>query len=400
MIITYVLDKAYIDLARISIASYKAQNPEAQIVVVSEKPITENMGQDENFVCPLPRTFRNRGQGDRISNAAYLKCYLPLILPYDKIIYVDADTICQRPLKNLWEMKCKYINLCETYDIGKIQARAIGAQKYGLTGMMVMNLRKLRKINFTAECMFVEKECPTPTTGWQHDETCINIAMRNKLHFIDKKWNYCHNRRYENPINEVNAYILHFVGSDKVEMTKGIRYKTMRSIGKYIYKKRIAIVGNAESLFDSTYGHEIDNHDFIIRFNRGFITKPISQGSRTDLVILALTLTPEEIKSYNSRFVANRSRFYQNETEYQIPDIDRGRLTSFLEAQPSSGFIAIDMCLYYEAAQIDLYGFDWEATRTFYNPDDYVTQHKYDREKQVVQEYEKLGLLKINKKSS
>lgn len=400
MIITYVLDKAYIDLARISIASYKAQNPEAQIVVVSEQPITENIGQDENFVCPLPRTFRNRGQGDRISNAAYLKCFLPLILPYDKTIYVDADTICQRPIKKLWEMNCKYINLCETYDIGRIQAKAIGVKRYGLTGMMVMNLKNLRKINFTAQCMFVEKECPTPTTGWQHDETCINIAMRNKLHFIDKKWNYCHNRKYENPIKESNAHILHFVGSDKIEMTKGIRYKTMRSIGKYIYKKRIAIVGNAESLFDSTYGHEIDNHDFIIRFNRGFITKPISQGSRTDLVILALTLTPEEINSYNARFVANRSRFYQNETKYQIPDIDRGRLTSFLGAQPSSGFIAIDMCLYFEAAQIDLYGFDFEETKTFYNPDDYVTQHKYDKEKEAVIGYEKQGLLKINKKNA
>lgn len=399
MILVYCIDKNFIDYARISIASYRAQNQEAKIIVVSEEPITESLGQDENVVYKLPRTFRNRGNGDRISNAAYLKCYLPIILPYEKILYVDADTICQRPLEKLWNMKCKYINLCEGYDFGKKQAAAIGSKKYGLTGMMVMNMNNLRKINFTAECMFVEKECPTPITGWQHDETCINVAMREKLKFIDKKWNYCHNRKYDNPIKEENAYILHYVGTDKIEMIKGIRYKTMRSIGKHIYKKRIAIVGNAASLFDSTYGHEIDNHDFVIRFNKGFVTKPISQGSRTDLVILALTLTPEELASYHARFVANRSRFYQNETKYQIPDIDRGRLTSFLGAQPSTGFIAIDMCLYFEAAQIDLYGFDWEATKTFYNPDDYVTQHKYDKEKETVLKYEKEGLIKINKKN-
>ena len=186
----------------------------------------------------------------------------------------------------------------------------------------------------------------------------------------------------------------------KINFIKGIRYRKMDEIGDKIYGKRIAIVGNAASLFDTTYGHEIDNHDFVIRFNKGFITKPISQGSRTDLVILALTLTPEELASYHARFVANRSRFYNNKTKYQIPDVERGRMASFLGAQPSTGFIAIDMCLYYDAAQIDLYGFDFEETKTFYNSDDYVTQHRYDREKNIVHEYEKAGFLKINKKSS
>lgn len=400
MIIVYCIDKKVIDLARISITSFKEQNPEARIVVVSEQPINENIGQDENVVFKLPRTFRNRGTGDRISNAAYLKCYLPLILPYEKILYVDADTICQRPLEKLWNMKCKYINLCEGYEFGKRQAAAIGAKKYGLTGMMVMNLHNLNKVHFTARCAFVEQIFPDPETGWQHDETCINVAMREKLKFIDKKWNYCHNRKYEKPIKEKNAAILHYVAEGKVEMKKGVRYSSMGPIARYIYGKRIAIVGNAASLFDTTFGHEIDNHDFVIRFNKGFITKPISQGSRTDLVILALTLTQEELDSYHARFVANRSRFYHNKTDLMIPDKARGLLSCFLGATPSTGFIAIDMCLYLEAAQIDLYGFDFEKTKTFYNPDDYITQHRYDREEQIVLKYEKEGFLKINKKSS
>jgi len=400
MIITYCIDKNFIDYARISIASYRAHNPEAKIVIVSEERIDVDMGQDENIVCKLPRTLRNRGPLDRISNAAYLKLYLPLILPYDKIIYVDADTICQRPIKKMWEMKCRYINICEGYKYGEKQAKAIGVKRYALTGMMVMNLKALRKINFTAICSFVEQILPDPETGWQHDETCINVAMKDRLTFIGKKWNYCHNRKYEKPIKEENAHILHYVGIDKIEMTKGVRYRTIKPIGNKIYKKRIAIVGNAKSLFDTTYGHEIDNHDFVIRFNKGFVTKPISQGSRTNLLILALTLTPEEIESYHSTYVVNRSRFYNNETKYQIPDIERGRLASFLDAQPSSGFIAVDMCLYYEAAQIDLYGFDFEETPTFYNPNDYVTQHNYQKEKDIILGYEKLGFLKINKKNA
>lgn len=399
MIITYCIDKNYIDYARVSIASYRQHNPEAKIIIVSQKPIQEQIGQDENIVIQLPREMRSRGKGDRITNTAYLKCFLTL-LKYKKIIYVDADTICQAPLKELWEMPCAYINLCESYSFGRKQAAAIGAKRYGLTGMMVMNLETLRMANFTEECMKVEQTYPTPATGWQHDETCINVAMKSKLTFISQKWNYCHNKKYENPIEEESACILHFVGHDKMGMIKGTRYSTMSAIGKYITGRTVAIVGNAKSLFDSQYGPEIDVHDFVIRFNKGFIKKPESQGVKTDLVMLAVNLTENQIESYHSRFIANRSRSWDNKTNLRVPDRERARMVTYLGAQPSTGFIAIDMCIYFDAKQIDLYGFDFEETPTFYNPEGYVTQHKYANEKDIVERYERMGILRIHKKSS
>ena len=75
-------------------------------------------------------------------------------------------------------------------------------------------------------------------------------------------------------------------------------------------------------------------------------------------------------------------------------------MVTYLGAQPSTGFIAIDMCIYFDAKQIDLYGFDFEETPTFYNPEGYVTQHKYANEKDIVERYERMGILRIHKKSS
>lgn len=399
MIIVYCLDKNYIDYARISIASFKHHNPDARIVLVSEKLISEPIGQDESIKMKMPRKFRSRDEHDRITNASYIRLFLTE-LPYEKIIYVDADTICQKPLDELWNLPCEYINLTEGWAYGKKQAKALGVERYGITGMMVMNLANLRKANFTNICLEVEKNYPTPETGWQHDETCINVAMKDKLTFIDKKYHYCHNRRYDEPIDEKDAFILHYPANEKIAMKKGIRYSSMGNIGRYIYRKRIAIVGNAASLFETKYGPEIDKHEFVIRFNRGFITKPESQGTKTDLVLLATKLTEEELNSYHARFYADRSRHYGNDVRYRIPDRERAVMKSYLGRQPSTGFIAIDMCLYYEAAQIDLYGFDWEETPTFYNPEGYKTDHDYDREKDVVLAYEKAGILKINKKNS
>lgn len=397
MIVVYCLDENYKEITAISIRSVRKFNPQAKIIAVSEYDIGFYVDGVECVHIPLPDKMRNRGDGDRITKAAYLKCYLTQ-LPYEKIIYLDGDTICQGPLNELWEMPCEYINICESHSFGKKQAEAIGVKKYGLTGMMVMNLENLRKIGFTGLCLEVEKNYKTPATGWQHDETCINVAMKDKLNFVDKKWNYCHMREYDNPIPEAQAKILHYIGRTKDEMKRLPNYNTLDPIMDGIKGKRVAIVGNAKSLFDLEQGKQIDTFDFVIRFNRGFITRPECQGTKTNLLILACELTNNEIHGYNATWVANRSDRYNNPVYFTIPNKDRKILREKLECQPSTGFMAIDLCLSSGAKSIDLFGFDFEQTPTFYNPAGYQTAHDYSLEKRIVSEYERCGLLTINPK--
>lgn len=401
MIVVYCCDENYTEYTARSIRSVRKFNPNAKIIVVSETPISLWIDGVEKHVFYLPKQFRKRGEVDRITNAAYLKCFLTQ-LPYDKIIYLDGDTICQGPLNELWEMPCEYINICESHNHGKLQAKDIGHEKYGLTGMMVMNLKNLRKIGFTEKCLDVEENYPTPpVTGWRHDETCINVAMGDKLNFIDKKWDYCLNREYDDPIEPESAKILHYIGKQKEMMRSLPNYNTLDPILDDIKGKRVAIVGNAKSLLDSEqlYGPCINGMDFVIRFNRGFIINQWKQGRKTDLLILACLLTNDEINSYNAKWVANRSNSYQNPVYFTIPNQDRRLLRDKLNCQPSSGFMAIDLCLAAGAKSIDLFGFDFEQTPTFYNPEGYQTAHDYPTEKQIVLEYERCGLLTINPKT-
>lgn len=389
MIIVYVADKNYTDYLEQSIKSFRKFNPSAEIVVFTENKLNIDVKQYE---YKLPKLFRNRGNGDRISNTAYLKLFLTE-LHYDKIIYTDCDTICQSPLNELWNMPCKYINLCESHSYSKKQAKAIGTEKYGNTGVMVMNLKNLRKINFTEKCLEVEKSGFTPSTGWQHDETCINVAMKDYLHFIDNKWNYCHNRGYGKPIPEYQANILHFIGKHKEEMLELSFYKDLPLYE--ITGKSVAIVGNAQSLFDKHFGKEIDSHDIVIRFNKGFPNKPEIQGEKTSIVMLACELSKVDIQYYKAKYVINRSKGYENPADFTISNEDRHRLAEKLGSQPSTGFMAIDMCLSSCAKSIDLYGFDFEKTPTFYNSEGYKTQHDYNKEKEIVLNYEKSGLLTV-----
>lgn len=388
MIIVYVADRCYTEYLEQSVKSFRKFNPAAEFVVMTESPLPVNIPQ---FKYSLPKEYRSRDFEDRISNTAYMKLFLTE-LPYDKIIYVDCDTICQGSLKKLWKMPCKYINICESHSYSKKQAEAIGTEKYGNTGVMVMNIKNLRKINFTDKCLEVEKSGFTPSTGWQHDETCINVAMKDYLHFIDNKWNYCHNRGYDKPIPEYQAKILHFIGNHKEEMLELPFYKDLPLYE--ITGKSVAIVGNAKSLFDKKYGEEIDNHDVVIRFNKGFPNNKESQGEKTTIVMLACEISKPDREFYKAKYIITRSKFYENNANFVISNDDRYLLAKRLGSQPSTGFIAIDMCLTANAKSIDLYGFDGELSPTFYNPVGYKTQHDYNKETEIIKLYEKYGLLR------
>ena len=393
MIICYAIDKNYVDYARVSAKSVLKYNPDAFIVLVSEEPLSIGY-EDTNIIIKLPEQFRNRGKGDRITNTAYLKLFLTK-LKYDKIIYLDGDTMCQGSLKELWDMDIDYIGLTESHRYGKIQAKALGIEKYGLSGMMVMNLKNLHKVYFTKRCLAVQNR-NIPDDQWQHDETCINLGVNELLTFIDKKWNYCRNRVYDEPIQERDAMILHYVGKQKDDMLEYLPYGRLKEVCKYIQGKSVAIVGNAKSIFDTRYGCEIDSHDIVIRFNKGFTYYPESQGHRTDILILACLLRDDEREGYHARYIINRSKSYRNPAHFTISTEDRMKLKEIIGSQPSSGFMAIDLCLFARAGKIDLYGFDFEKTITFYNDPNYQTQHNYSKEEEIVLDYQKKGLLTIN----
>lgn len=395
MIFVWCIDRNYKDLARVSIATYKKNNPEAKFIIVSEESIT-GIGEDENVIIKLPKVFRNRGNGDRITNTAYLRLFLT-DLPYDKVLYIDADTVCQKPLDDLWKEDIEYIGVTESHLYGEKQAKELGIKKYVLSGFMLMNLKNLREINFKEESIEAIDKVPELKCGFCHKESVLNWRWNDKLTFLPLRYHICHNREYREQIPENNASILHYVGKEKGEMLKCFHYPELMALEEEIKGKRVAIVGNAKSIFDKKYGKEIDNHDFIIRFNRGFIQKAESQGNKTSLLILACPLTDDEIKKFDTKWVANRSESYTSNADFTINNYDRWLIANSLGSQPSTGFMAVNICLYYKAKEIDLYGFDFCESPTFYNPPDHICPHDMWKEKQILQGYENVGLVKIKR---
>ena len=65
-----------------------------------------------------------------------------------------------------------------------------------------------------------------------------------------------------------------------------------------------------------------------------------------------------------------------------------------LGARPSSGIMAIYMCLLYPVTEVGLFGFDWGKTPTFYTGVKSADVHDYAAEKALI---ESLDRVKIHK---
>lgn len=397
IIVAYVCDERYKPYLRISMDSVRRYNKNVKFVILTDK-LFEIDGADVYIIEPDRKLFYFN-QKDRMKDGVYYKFYLPN-LPYDKILYIDCDVICQRPLKSLWEEECPFICATESHRFGQVQARMLGLKKYAITGMMLMNLKALREADFTNRCLDrLKKEQPR----W-HDETIINLEFNDKIRFIDKKYNYCRKRIYDSPIAESDAYLLHYVSKQKRDMLLRDNFNNLTRLKKELKGKRIAIVGNSVSLLDKGQGKEIDSHDIVIRFNKGFPSAKV--GYKTDIVFLACTLDNLELNKFSDAYRVQRSKLCQNACDFKISTADRVQLAQTpnnyvkemrggLKSQASTGFIAINFALSCGCRSIDLYGFDFFDKPTYYNPEGYKTLHNGDKEKEKILEYKNCGLLEI-----
>ena len=155
-----------------------------------------------------------------------------------------------------------------------------------------------------------------------------------------------------------------------------------RSLGNLLNalkSAKVAVVGNAQSILDNANGADIDSHDVVVRLNRGLITEPAAQGKRSDILGLACNMTHAEVAE---AFGTPRIVWLTPIRELMANDLLRRRTELSVvpiphwmdlkrqidEARPSAGLIVLNLLLHYSSCErIDLYGFDWKASKTLYH---------------------------------
>ena len=160
----------------------------------------------------------------------------------------------------------------------------------------------------------------------------------------------------------------------------------MNKLQQAIYRKKVALIGNASSIFEGNYGIQINSCDIVIRMNGGFIRDTMCQGSKTDILVLSLPLSHDVIKKeFNPWLIiwATSKRKIMPH-EYKNKKIELFlhplwvwfKLRLRLNARPSTGAIIGNyITSYCKTSKIEMYGFDFFKTKTFYNEKHRIGPH-------------------------
>ena len=156
--------------------------------------------------------------------------------------------------------------------------------------------------------------------------------------------------------------------------------------------KSIAIVGNAESLFKHSFGKEIDSHDTVVRINRSaticFTKKYRSLGKthgiKTTVWAFSFADTMKSPLNKNhekAEYLIQMNDASKNKIEYSF-DFDSIQNSEIIDLRerfnrlhnepeknyaPSTGLRVLNYVSKYSPSKVDVYGFDWKETPTFYD---------------------------------
>ena len=145
-----------------------------------------------------------------------------------------------------------------------------------------------------------------------------------------------------------------------------------RTLVQELAGRRVAIVGNARSLAGRSQGAQIDAADLVIRINRAPRPAAASHGARTDWLALAVRLRERE----GARIAPRRILWMSHKRKrlplwvarspgfYLYPLAEFAALSRKLGAPPTTGLMMIDLVSRSQARRIELYGFDFFASRS------------------------------------
>lgn len=165
-----------------------------------------------------------------ITKSAYYKLILADLLPnLNKIITFDSDIIVYKDLFNLYNHNFNNNLLLASPIFGVYKYR--NQEKSYNTGILLLNLQKMREMNFTKKIREIINNGFKDTQYFLHDQAIINQFFFDYIGDLEFEYNYrdglfnynskyyIGKKEYLNYINLINSekypYIFHFTGENK-----------------------------------------------------------------------------------------------------------------------------------------------------------------------------------------
>ncbi len=134
---------------------------------------------------------------DYYTPAIYYRLMIPEMFPeYDKAVYMDCDTVLLTDIAKLYDEDIgdNYIGAVADQAVAAVpqfveytkNALGILAEQYFNSGVIVMNLKQFRSMDFYEKFNAVLRSYDFTVAP---DQDCLNLICKNKVHFYDGGWN-------------------------------------------------------------------------------------------------------------------------------------------------------------------------------------------------------------------
>lgn len=134
---------------------------------------------------------------DYYTPAIFYRLLIPQLFPqYDKVLYLDCDTVALADVAQLYNMEIgeNYIGAVVDQAVVAVpqfcaytkNALGIECDKYFNSGVIVMNVKKLREIDFCGKFVKILRSYNFVIAP---DQDILNLICKGKVHYYDKVWN-------------------------------------------------------------------------------------------------------------------------------------------------------------------------------------------------------------------
>lgn len=163
----------------------------------------------------MQKEYAEANHGNHITTPAYYRLSLSEILPrLDKMIWLDGDTLIFDDLREMYDLELNdnyYLACLDDKQGSPLAEFGLSDDDYVCDGVMVINLKKLRKDNMVAKYKSFIEEYNDKLI--QHDQTVINAVCHGKIGVLPPRFgmfNYGKDVRkmydYVDRLNSKNKY--------------------------------------------------------------------------------------------------------------------------------------------------------------------------------------------------
>ena len=249
--IFFTIDDSYAPFLAVALCSAVKNSDKDRLyhtIVLHEGVSDENkkkleMLSSDNFkieVIPMKNNFdalddrmSNRLRCDYFTLTIYFRLFIPAMFPqYDKAVYIDSDVVVADDIAKLFDIDIgdNFIGACNDLSIADVpplvayteNAVGVKAHEYINSGVLLMNLKKLREEKF--EEHFLNLLNTYHFDSIAPDQDYINAILNGKIYYLDKAFDAMPNNarpECETPV------IIHYNLFEKPWCYDGIQYENI-----------------------------------------------------------------------------------------------------------------------------------------------------------------------------